>query len=261
MGSLRDRGTITCRRMIALLEAHRAGLLASRALAAQHRGGHRRRRRGAAAGDGVRHRLGRQAGARVCTRRSSRDSLVSAFGGSRVQIAGPTGAFIVILAGITAEHGIDGLADRDVAGGHHAAAARRRATRRDHQVHSRSGDPRLHGGHRSDHLDRAVAGLLRLAGASRASTFTRSSGRRCRCCPSLHLRDDGASPCLRLLVVVAAPRLPRLKRVPGPLVGLVDATLLQATFHFPGVATIGSAFGGIPQRLPTLQMPEIRRRA
>src|SRR5690606_38733541 len=34
---------------------------------------------------------------------------VSIFGGSRVQIAGPTGAFIVILAGITAEHGIGGL--------------------------------------------------------------------------------------------------------------------------------------------------------
>src|SRR3990167_9192430 len=35
--------------------------------------------------------------------------LVSLFGGSRVQIAGPTGAFIVILASITAAHGIDGL--------------------------------------------------------------------------------------------------------------------------------------------------------
>src|SRR5437868_2115398 len=34
---------------------------------------------------------------------------VSLFGGSRVQIAGPTGAFIVILSGITATHGIDGL--------------------------------------------------------------------------------------------------------------------------------------------------------
>src|ERR1051326_2384573 len=34
---------------------------------------------------------------------------VSLFGGSRVQIAGPTGAFIVILAGVTAKHGIDGL--------------------------------------------------------------------------------------------------------------------------------------------------------
>ncbi len=35
--------------------------------------------------------------------------VVSVFGGSRVQIAGPTGAFIVILAGIVAQHGIDGL--------------------------------------------------------------------------------------------------------------------------------------------------------
>ena len=31
------------------------------------------------------------------------------FGGSRLQIAGPTGAFIVILSGITAKYGIDGL--------------------------------------------------------------------------------------------------------------------------------------------------------
>jgi SulP family sulfate permease len=35
--------------------------------------------------------------------------VVSLFGGSRVQIAGPTGAFIVILAGITARYGVDGL--------------------------------------------------------------------------------------------------------------------------------------------------------
>src|SRR5690554_2214854 len=35
--------------------------------------------------------------------------IVSVFGGSRLQIAGPTGAFIVILAGITAEYGFVGL--------------------------------------------------------------------------------------------------------------------------------------------------------
>src|SRR3546814_18131501 len=34
---------------------------------------------------------------------------VSLLGGSRIQIAGPTGAFIVILSGIVAEHGVDGL--------------------------------------------------------------------------------------------------------------------------------------------------------
>ncbi len=35
--------------------------------------------------------------------------LISALGGSRVQIGGPTGAFVVIVAGVIAEHGYDGL--------------------------------------------------------------------------------------------------------------------------------------------------------
>jgi len=35
--------------------------------------------------------------------------LISALGGSNVQIGGPTGAFVVVVSGIIAEHGIDGL--------------------------------------------------------------------------------------------------------------------------------------------------------
>ena len=35
--------------------------------------------------------------------------LISALGGSRFQIGGPTGAFVVVVAGIVADHGIDGL--------------------------------------------------------------------------------------------------------------------------------------------------------
>ena len=35
--------------------------------------------------------------------------LISALGGSRVQIGGPTGAFVVIVAGIIARHGLSGL--------------------------------------------------------------------------------------------------------------------------------------------------------
>ena len=35
--------------------------------------------------------------------------IVSALGGSMVQVAGPTGAFVVILAGVTAQYGVDGL--------------------------------------------------------------------------------------------------------------------------------------------------------
>src|SRR6476619_2188034 len=35
--------------------------------------------------------------------------IISAFGGSRVQIGGPTGAFIVIVYGIVQQYGVDGL--------------------------------------------------------------------------------------------------------------------------------------------------------
>src|SRR5213078_4078090 len=35
--------------------------------------------------------------------------LISALGGSRFQIGGPTGAFVVVIAGILARYGIDGL--------------------------------------------------------------------------------------------------------------------------------------------------------
>src|SRR5215213_5754633 len=35
--------------------------------------------------------------------------LISLLGGSRVQIGGPTGAFIVVVTGVIAQHGFDGL--------------------------------------------------------------------------------------------------------------------------------------------------------
>src|SRR5262252_2050542 len=35
--------------------------------------------------------------------------LISALGGSKTQIGGPTGAFVVVVSGIIAKHGLDGL--------------------------------------------------------------------------------------------------------------------------------------------------------
>jgi SulP family sulfate permease len=48
-----------------------------------------------------------------------------------------------------------------------------------------------------------------------------------------------------------------LKRVPAPLVALIVITVLQSILHFKGVATIGSAFGGIPRSLPSLSFPSV----
>src|SRR5262249_49112328 len=46
------------------------------------------------------------------------------------------------------------------------------------------------------------------------------------------------------------------RRVPGSIVALLAATTLVMIFHIP-VETIGSRFGGIPQSLPTLQVPDL----
>ena len=51
--------------------------------------------------------------------------------------------------------------------------------------------------------------------------------------------------------------MPGLSRVPGPLIAMLVATAIQATFQFDGVATIASAFGEIPRGLPHLAVPEV----
>jgi SulP family sulfate permease len=61
---------------------------------------------------------------------------------------------------------------------------------------------------------------------------------------------------LRLALVLFAPRVPGLRRVPGPLIALMLVTALQAVLQLPGVATLGSAFGGIPPGLPHWQWPQ-----
>ena len=45
----------------------------------------------------------------ACTVPLLRAFLISALGGSRCQIGGPTGAFVVVVAGIIAKYGVDGL--------------------------------------------------------------------------------------------------------------------------------------------------------
>jgi sulfate permease, SulP family len=60
-----------------------------------------------------------------------------------------------------------------------------------------------------------------------------------------------------LLLVIYTPRIAVLSRVPGPLAAMSLATIVQATFHLPGVATLGTAFGGIPRGLPSLNVPDL----
>lgn len=181
--------------------------------------------------------------------------VVSCTGGSRVQIAGPTGAFIVILSGITARYGIDGLQLATLMAGIMLWVM---------------GKARLGGVIRFIPAPVIVGfttgigviiwigqwpdffGLPRITGAHFHEKFWHTL----QALPGLHLATT-AIALLTLLAVVFTPRIPHLRRVPGPLVGLVLATSLQSLFRFDGVATIGSTFGGIAQGLPAFSLPAI----
>ncbi|VVQ22698.1 C4-dicarboxylic acid transporter DauA [Pseudomonas fluorescens] len=181
--------------------------------------------------------------------------LVSLFGGSRLQIAGPTGAFIVILAGVTAEHGIDGLQIATMMAG---AMLILLGMARLGAIIKFIPDPVIVGftagigviiwvGQWKDFF-----GLPRISGEH----FHEKLWHLLQALPDLHMATTLLAV-LSLFLVITASKIPGLKRVPGPLVAMAVATAIQSTFHFEGVATIGSAFGGIPQGLPALSLPEI----
>ena len=182
-------------------------------------------------------------------------ALVSALGGSRVQIAGPTGAFIAVLGGITATHGIVGLQIATLMAG---------------VILTLMGLLRM-GGVIKFIPAPVIAGFTTGIGviifvgqwtyffglpATQSIHFHEKFIALVQVLPHLHPATLGLS-LLSLALVLLAPKLPHMQRVPGPLVAMVVATVLQAVFQWDGVATIGSAFGGIPQGLPSLQWPDI----
>ena len=57
--------------------------------------------------------------------------------------------------------------------------------------------------------------------------------------------------------MILPARVPGLRRLPGPIVALAGVTALHGLLQWPGVATIGSAFGGLPSSLPMPALPEV----
>lgn len=181
--------------------------------------------------------------------------IVSVFGGSRVQIAGPTGAFIVILSDIVVRHGIDGLQIATfMAGiilvlfGLSRLGAVIKFIPRPVIIGFTSGiGVIIWVGQWKDFF-----GLPPVSG----EYFHQKLWHLLQMLPQWH-PSTTALALLSLLLVVFSSRLPRMRHVPGPLLALVVATALQSIFHFDGVATIGSTFGEIPRSLPQFQWPDV----
>lgn len=178
--------------------------------------------------------------------------LTSLFGGSRVQIAGPTGAFIVILAGITDKYGIGGLQIATLMAG---IILLLMGLTKLGGVIKYIPDPVIVG------FTSGIGGIIfvgqwkdffGLSPAAGAAHFHEKFWALAQAFPALHVETTLLGG-LTLAVLLLSGRI--LKRIPAPLVAMLIATCVQWQFQWDGVATIGSAFGGIPQKLPQFQLP------
>ena len=180
--------------------------------------------------------------------------IVSMTGGSRLQIAGPTGAFIIILSAITASYGVEGLQIATLMAG---VILLLLGLARMGTIIRFIPDPVIVGFTAGIAVIiwvgqwEAFFGLPKVAGQH----FHEKLPQLLAAIPSLHATTT-AMGALALALVICTPKVPGLRRVPGPLVALVAATALQAVFGFDGVNTIGSAFGGIPAGLPAFTVPD-----
>jgi sulfate permease, SulP family len=180
--------------------------------------------------------------------------LISALGGSRLQIGGPTGAFVVIVAGIIGAHGVSGLLMVTMLAG--VILLLMAVTGLGTAV---------------KYIPRPVTigftnGIAILIASTQVKDFL---GLETGAIPSefiLRMRvlvnslNSVHWPALliaisSLLIILILPRF--TKRVPGTIVALVLATLAVAVLRLP-VETIGSKFGGIPTGMPHFSLPQFR---
>ncbi len=180
--------------------------------------------------------------------------LISLLGGSRLQIGGPTGAFVVIVAGIVADHGVEGLFVCTVMAGVMlvvlGATGMGSAVRfipRPVVVGFTNGIAVLI-------ASTQIRDFFGLAIENVPSEFV----------PRLHTLGVGFSTWSPLAtglalaaigIIVLANRIS--KRIPGAIVALCLGTVVVVAFRLP-VETIGTRFGGIPSGLPGLHWPAIR---
>lgn len=178
--------------------------------------------------------------------------ITSLLGGSLTAIGGPTGAFVVVVAGIVAQYGVDGLFMCTLMAGVMLVALG--AT----QV-----------GSAIKYIPRPVIigftnGIAVLIASTQIRDFFGLQisrmpddffARMRVLAQSFHTLSWPATAVglTTLAIVVLLPRIAR--KVPGAIVAMVGLTFVAWIMALP-VETIGTRFGGVPSGLPHLQIPQ-----
>jgi SulP family sulfate permease len=178
----------------------------------------------------------------------------SLFGGTRLQISGPTGAFIAVLSIITVQHGMAGLQVATLMAGIILVAF---GAARLGAVIKYIPNPVIVGFTAGIGIIIFVGQWKDFLGLSPAPSglhFHEKLIALIQALPSMSLPTTGLA-LLGVAILIVSPRY--FKRVPAPLVAMIIITAVQAVFRFKGVATIGTAFGGIPRTLPSFALPAV----
>ncbi len=177
--------------------------------------------------------------------------LISALGGSKTQIGGPTGAFVVVISGIIAVHGVDGLFMCTVMAG--VLLIVLGATGMGSAV---------------KFIPRPVVigftnGIAVLIASTQIKDFFGLQLQQvpgefwlrmkalAASAPSWSWRATLLAACTVAVMVICRAVS---GRIPGPIVAMLGATVAAYLLQLP-VPTVGSRFGGIPSGLPHLVVP------
>ncbi len=180
--------------------------------------------------------------------------IVSALGGSKIQIGGPTGAFVVIVAGIIAVHGLSGLLIVTMMAGvmllflgFTGLGSSIRFIPRPIVIGFTNGIALLI-------ASTQIKDFFGLTMKTNPSEFFERVHALAAALPTLNWTALALAAGSLALILLAPKWIPRL---PGTIVALLAATVAVGAFHLH-VETIGSKFGGIPQGFPAFNIPHFR---
>jgi len=177
--------------------------------------------------------------------------LISALGGSRTQIGGPTGAFVVIVAGIVLEFGLPGLALVGMMAGVlllvmglTGLGAAVKFIPRPVTIGFTNGIALLI-------VSTQIKDFLGLTTPAMPGEFVPRIAMLVRYADTVRW-ETVTIAAASLAVILFLPRV--TKRIPGSIVALLVATAVVAGFQLQ-IETIGTKFGGIPQGFPRFAFP------
>jgi len=177
--------------------------------------------------------------------------LISALGGSKTQIGGPTGAFVVVVAGIVAVHGVDGLFMCTVMAGVLLVVLGATGMGSAVKFIPRPVVIGFTNGIAVLIASTQIKDLFGLSLQKVPGEFWLRMKALAVAAPTWSWHATLLAVCTVAVMIICRTVS---ARIPGPIIAMLGATIAAWLLKLP-VETVGSRFGGIPSGLPHMVIP------